>query len=77
MEQTTILALERISNPILTILLGVLMIAIVALWLQYQSVQKRLYELAIETVGALKDTNTRLANIGEELEQIKQQHEKN
>lgn len=73
MEQTTINALERIENPILIILLCVLLVAVIALWYQYTQAQKRLYELAVETVGALKDLNTRLGDLDDRLERIEAQ----
>ena len=70
MQQATISALERIENPILVILLIVLMVGIIALWMQYQKAQQRLYELAIETVGSLKDLNQRLGDQDERFERI-------
>ena len=70
MEHQITGALERIENPILIILLAVLMLGIVMLWWQYNKVQTRLYDLAVETVGALKDTNSRLSDLSDQTERI-------
>ena len=61
MEQSTVNALERVDNPILIILLVVLITSNIAVFKLYLTSQHNLYELAVETVGVLKDLNTRLA----------------
>lgn len=61
MEQSTVNALERVDNPILIILLVVLITSNIAVFNLYRIAQRNLYELAVETVGVLKDLNTRLA----------------
>lgn len=61
MEQSAINALERVDNPILIILLVVLIGGIIAVFNLYRIAQRNLYDLAVETVGVLKDLNTRLA----------------
>ena len=72
MEQTATInsALERIENPILIILIAVLMMAVVALWFQSKSDRQKLYDLAIETIGAIKDTNTRMGTADDRMERI-------
>lgn len=63
-------ALERIDNPILVILLVALLVAIVFLWRAYQAAQQRMYALAVETVGSLKDINARLDSLDERLDNL-------
>ncbi len=72
MEQTATInnALERIENPILIILIAVLLLAVVALWFQSKSDRQKLYDLAIETIGAIKDTNTRMGTVDDRMERI-------
>lgn len=72
MEQTATInsALERIDNPILIILIAVLMMAVVALWFQSKGDRQKLYDLAVETIGAIKDTNTRLSTADDRMERI-------
>lgn len=70
MEQTLSGALERIENPILIILLGVLMIAVAALWLRDAERQKMMYSFLEENIGAVHDTAAELARIREQLEEL-------
>jgi hypothetical protein len=65
MESTVQLtnALERIDNPILVILLIALAVAVAALWRAYLKATTATYELAVETVGTLKDIANRLDDI--------------
>jgi O-antigen/teichoic acid export membrane protein len=70
MEENLNSALERIDNPILIILLVALLVAIVFLWRAYQHAQQRMYALAVETVGSLKDLTARLESIDDRLDNI-------
>lgn len=63
MNEQTVNALERVDNPILVILLVVLITSNAVVFNMYRIAVRDLMSLAVETVGTLKDLNTRLAEI--------------
>jgi hypothetical protein len=63
-------SLEQIQNPILVILLAVLILAVAALWIRDAQNRRQLVEALIENIGAIKDTNTKLASMDERLDDI-------
>lgn len=65
MEQQIPVALERIENPILIILLVVLMMAVIALWMRDMAREKRLVEMILGNIGSLKDIDATLRSIRE------------
>jgi hypothetical protein len=67
MEQQAINNLEQIENPILALLLIVLIVAHIFQYRERTKLQERLYIIATESVGAIKDVTTRLEDIEEKL----------
>lgn len=62
MEQVTQSALERIENPILLLLLVVLIGFNILQWRKNNEVTDRMFSLAMEAVGAIKDVTNALEN---------------
>jgi hypothetical protein len=70
MEEQIHNSLEQIQNPILVILLGVLMLAVAALWLRDAKSRELLVEMLMENIGAIKDVNTKLTSVDDRLDEI-------
>ncbi len=67
MEQQTLNSLEQIENPILALLLIVLIVAHIFQYRERTKLQERLYVIATESVGAIKDIAVRLEEIEDKL----------